>query len=133
MAFSMSVSLELGGRMVLLTLSLLLHGAPSHTDPELLRACWIEVSQEPPMSSGKVPLNLCWENRPETTLGVWSSCKESPEHPTTVEMPEASGEATLVHNAPSSRSPGPLPAEGETWSEGTEFIFQLTPAGSSPV
>lgn len=50
------------------------------------------------MSSGKVPLNLCWENHPETTLGLWRSCKESPEHPTTLEMPEASGEATLMHN-----------------------------------
>lgn len=74
------------------------------------------------MSSGKVPLNLCWENHPESNLGVWSSCKESPEHSTTVEVPEASREATLVHNAPSSkRSPGPLPAEGETWNEGREL------------
>lgn len=124
----MSVILELGGRRVLLTLALLPRGAPSHTHPELLRACWAEVSQD------TVPLNLCWENHPETTLGLWSSCKESPEHPTTLEMPQPSEEATLVHNAPSfKRSPGPLPAEGETWGEGTEFIWELTPAGSSPV
>lgn len=36
----MSVILELGGRMVLLALALLLHG--SHTDPELPRACWAD-------------------------------------------------------------------------------------------
>lgn len=94
-------------------LALLSHGAPSHTNPNLL-----QVSQDTSMGSGMAPLNLCWENHPETTQGLGSSCKQSPEHPTTLEMPEAAGEATLVHNAPSSkRSPGPLPAEGETWGE----------------